>query len=42
VNDHAACHFIERLGSSTTHPEAERVRPVNDQFCQAQAVLPLA
>jgi hypothetical protein len=40
--NYAACLFIERLGSSTTHPEAEQVRAVHDQFCQAESGLPLA
>lgn len=42
ARNYAACRFIERLGSSTTHPEAEAVRAVHDQFCQAESGLPLA
>jgi hypothetical protein len=39
---HASCRFIERLGGPTTHPEAEAVRAVHDQLCQAESRLPLA
>jgi hypothetical protein len=42
ARNYASCQFVERLGSSTTHPEAEAVRAVHDQLCQAESGLPLA
>jgi hypothetical protein len=42
ARNYASCRFLERLGSSTIHPEAEAVRVVHDQFCQAESRLPLA
>ena len=42
ARNYASCGFIERLGSSTTHSEAEEVRAVHDQLCQATSGLPLA
>lgn len=39
---YASCRFIERLGSSTTHPEAAEVRALHDSLCQANSALPLA
>jgi hypothetical protein len=39
---HASCRFVERLGSSITHPEAEAVRALHDRLCQADSGLPLA
>ncbi len=39
---YASCRFIERLGSASTHPEAEAVRALHDQLCQAESGLPLA
>jgi hypothetical protein len=39
---YAACRFIERLGSTTVHPEAEAVRALHDELCQAHRDLPIA
>lgn len=39
---YASCRFIETLGSRVTHPEAEAVREVHDEYCQAHSNLPLA
>lgn len=38
----ASCRFIERLGSQTVHPAAEKVRQLHDQFCRSDSDLPLA
>jgi hypothetical protein len=38
----ASCRFLERLGSSRVHPEAEEVRKVHDELCRSEASLPLA
>jgi hypothetical protein len=42
AGNYAACRFLERLGGSTTHPEAEAVRSLHDQLCRAESGLPLA
>ena len=39
---YASCRFIEALGSWHTHPEAEAVREVHDEFSRAHSDLPLA
>ena len=39
---YASCRFIDTLGSRTTHPEAEAVRAVHDEYCHAHSDLPLA
>ncbi len=39
---HAACHFVTRLGSSTTHPVARAVQALHDAACRADSSLPLA
>lgn len=38
----ASCRFIERLGSSVVHPDAEAVRELHDRLCQSNSSLPLA
>lgn len=38
----AACRFIERLGTTSVHPEAEAVRRIHDNLCRAETNLPLA
>lgn len=38
----ASCRFLERIGSQTIHPDAEEVRELHDQLCQAESTLPLA
>lgn len=38
----ASCRFIEQLGSSTIHPEAESVRALHDELCRSDSALPLA
>lgn len=42
ARNYASCRFIERLGSATVHPEAEKARALHDQLCQADTKLPLA
>ena len=39
---YASCRFIEALGSRVTHPEAEAVRAVHDEYSRAHSDLPLA
>lgn len=39
---YASCRFIEPLGSQITHPEAEAVRAVHDEYSCAHSDLPLA
>ena len=38
----ASCRYLEQLGSNTVHPDAEAVRVLHDQLCQAHLCLPLA
>lgn len=38
----AACRFVERVGSSTVHPEAEWVRDLHDRLSKVESSLPLA
>ena len=40
--NYASCRFIEALGSSEIHPEAEAVRALHDEQCKALTELPLA
>lgn len=42
ARNYASCRFIERMGGSKTHPEAEAVRALHDQLCHAESRLPLA
>lgn len=43
ARDHAACRFIEALGSiRTVDDEAGRVMALHDELCQAQRALPIA
>lgn len=39
---HAACRFLEAIGSKTVHPSAEAVRSVHDELSRAESGLPLA
>ncbi|MCI0343024.1 MAG: hypothetical protein L0216_18090 [Planctomycetales bacterium] len=39
---HAACRFVEALGSGVTHPDARRVQEWHDQLSRATTELPLA
>lgn len=39
---YASCRFIETLGSRATHPEAEVVRALHDEYSRAHSNLPLA
>ena len=38
----ASCHFEKSLGSDTTHPKAEIVRKIHDEYCKAHSYLPIA
>ncbi len=38
----ASCRFLESLGSSRVHPEAEEVRKIHDELCRSGLSLPLA
>lgn len=42
ANGFAACRFLECLGSSRVHPEAEEVRKIHDELCRSGLSLPLA
>ncbi|MBK8092960.1 MAG: hypothetical protein IPK32_13480 [Verrucomicrobiaceae bacterium] len=42
ASNFASCRFLERLGSSNVHPEAEAVRALHDHLCQSDSNLPLA
>ncbi|WP_213953999.1 MULTISPECIES: hypothetical protein [unclassified Variovorax] len=39
---HAACRFLEAVGSAKVHPAAQRVQDVHDQLSQATSGLPIA
>lgn len=38
----ASCRFLERLGSSAVHPDADSVKELHDRLCQSNSRLPLA
>ncbi len=38
----ASCRFIEHLGSSAVHPDAEAVRAIHDDYCKSDSSLPIA
>jgi hypothetical protein len=38
----ASCQFVEALGSRTEHPKVQDVQRLHDEFCRADARLPLA
>ncbi len=38
----ASCRFLEELGSSTIHPDAEAVRAIHDDYCKSDSSLPIA
>ncbi|GEP43388.1 hypothetical protein [Brevifollis gellanilyticus] len=38
----ASCRFIEELGSSAVHPDAEAVRVIHDDYCKSDSTLPIA
>ncbi|MEP6723604.1 MAG: hypothetical protein ABJA77_19340 [Variovorax sp.] len=39
---HAACRFLETVGSGTVHPSAQRVQALHDELSRAQSELPIA
>lgn len=39
---HAACHFVEALGSATLDPRAQAVQRLHDELCRADTQQPLA
>lgn len=39
---YSSCRFLVQLGSSQVHPEAETVRLLHDDLCQAHTALPIA
>ena len=39
---HAACAFLESIGSGTIHPDVRQVVELHDRLCQSDAQLPIA
>lgn len=39
---YASCRFVERLGSTCVHPDAELVKELHDRLCQSDSGQPLA
>ncbi|MEJ8851437.1 hypothetical protein [Variovorax rhizosphaerae] len=42
ARDHAACRFLEAVGSDRVHPAAQRVQDVHDEMSGAASGLPIA
>ncbi|HSW11395.1 MAG TPA: hypothetical protein VLI06_01060 [Solimonas sp.] len=42
ASGHAACRYLETLGSGTVHPAAQSVQRLHDELCRAQQDLPIA